>query len=128
MVINPKKLNNQSDNQPTPTDKDQVKKLVEENLKLTQEIHTMLKSVKSFVVWQRIFNIVKILIIIVPLVLGIIYIPRIIEEIQTNPDKYIGKSWLTTYFENLFKSAATEVNLDNVDVDKLPPEAQKYIK
>ncbi|MEA3398563.1 MAG: hypothetical protein U9R06_02335 [Patescibacteria group bacterium] len=61
-----------------------IKKIIEENLKLTKEIHEMTKKIKSFVLWQQIFNVIKILIIIIPIVLGIIYLPPLLKEIVGN--------------------------------------------
>ena len=41
---------------------DKIAALLEENLKLTKEVHKMAKSIKNFVIVQRVFGIIKILI------------------------------------------------------------------
>ena len=57
---------------------EEIKKLLEKNLELNTEIHEMVKSIKNYVVWARIFSILKILIILVPIILGIIYLPALL--------------------------------------------------
>lgn len=59
---------------------EEIKKLIKKNLELTQEIYEMVKSIKRYVIWQRIFTSLKILIILVPIILGIIYLPPIIKD------------------------------------------------
>lgn len=59
---------------------EEIKKLLEKNLKLTEEIHKMTKGIKSYVLWERIFGALKILFIVAPIVLGIIYLPTILEK------------------------------------------------
>lgn len=59
---------------------EELKKLIKRNLDLTQEIRDMVKSIKGYVIWQRVFGFLKLLIILIPIILGIIYLPPIIEE------------------------------------------------
>ncbi len=59
---------------------EEIKKLLEKNLKLNEEILERLKKVHHFVIWQRIFGLVKILLIVVPLILGFIYLPGILKN------------------------------------------------
>ena len=59
---------------------EEIKKLLEKNLKLNEEILERLKKVHRFVIWQRVMGFVKILLIVVPLVLGLIYLPAILEN------------------------------------------------
>lgn len=60
---------------------EEIKKILEKNLKLTEEIHEMAKSIKSFMMWQRIFSFLKILIIVVPIVIGILYLPPLLKNV-----------------------------------------------
>ena len=59
---------------------EEIKELLEKNLKLNEEILERLKKVHHFVMWQRVMGFVKILLIVVPIVLGIIYLPAILEN------------------------------------------------
>ena len=59
---------------------EEIKEILKENLKLTKETHEMVKKIRSFVVWQQIFGVIKILLIVVPIILGIIYLPTLLES------------------------------------------------
>ncbi len=52
---------------------EEIKELIEQNLKLTQEIHETTKYIKKYIIWQQIFSVIKIIIIVIPLIIGIIY-------------------------------------------------------
>lgn len=60
---------------------EELKNLMEENLKLTKEIHAIAKKLNRHIIWQQVFGFVKILIIAVPIVLGIIYLPPLLEKV-----------------------------------------------
>lgn len=60
---------------------DQIERLVEENLLLTKEIHKMTKKISIFVRWSRVFSILKILLIVVPIILGILYLPPLLKDV-----------------------------------------------
>lgn len=57
-----------------------VKKLVEENLKLTREIHAMTKKIKSYVTFQKILSVFYLLLFVIPLILTIVYIPIFLKN------------------------------------------------
>ncbi len=103
-----------------------IKGLLKKNLELTEEIYKMTKSVKHFVTLQRIFGVIKLLIIIVPIVLGIIYLPPLIENLVK---QYQGLLGITKNpIESLLKSGVDESDLYCIDRSKVPPELQKYLK
>jgi len=58
----------------------ELQRLLQDNLKISQELYEMTKKIKQWVAWQKVWGVVKILIIIVPLVLGIIYLPSLLEQ------------------------------------------------
>ena len=60
---------------------EEIKKLLEKNLELTKDVREMVKKIRRFVIWQQIFGFIKILLIAVPIVLGIIYLPAILEKV-----------------------------------------------
>ena len=59
----------------------EIKKLLERNLEMTIETHKMVKKIKSHMFWQQVFGVLKILIIVVPLVIGIMYLPPLLDKI-----------------------------------------------
>lgn len=69
---------------------EEIKKLLKKNLELTEEIHGMVKSVKRYIIWQRVFGVLKILIILIPITLGIIYLPPIVKKAYEQYKEVLG--------------------------------------
>ena len=63
---------------------EQVKKLLEENLAYSKEIYQLARKTKSYILWGRIMSLVSLLFVIVPIVLGVIYLPSILNNILSN--------------------------------------------
>ena len=92
----------------------ELKELAEKNIKLSEEVLELSKKINGFVIWQRIFGVIKILIIIVPIVLGIIYLPPLLSGV------------LDTYKELLGLGDA--VNNSSLNLDNLPDNVKEYLK
>ena len=58
-----------------------IEELLEKNIEMTEEIHRMTKKIDRFVFWQKIFQTINILIIVVPIMLGIIYLPPLLKSV-----------------------------------------------
>ncbi len=69
---------------------DEIKKLLKKNLEMTEDIREMVKSIKRYVVWQRVFGILKILIILIPIIIGVIYLPPLINGFLNQYNKILG--------------------------------------
>lgn len=54
--------------------------LVRENLELTKEIFELTKKTRKYILFGQIMNVVKIVLIIGPIIIAIIYLPSIIKE------------------------------------------------
>jgi hypothetical protein len=54
--------------------------LLKQNLIISQEILDISRYIKRYVFWRRIISFAQILLILVPIVLGIIYLPPMIER------------------------------------------------
>lgn len=57
-----------------------LQKLLQENLKISHELFEMTKKIKRWVTFQRVWGVVKILIILVPLILASIYLPPLVQK------------------------------------------------
>ena len=88
---------------------EELKNLLEENLKLTQETNKMVRSIKHHIVLEQVLNIIKILVIVIPIVLGIIYLPTIL------------KPYLDQYNE-LMKGAGMQTMDLNSAINQLSPD------
>jgi hypothetical protein len=56
----------------------EIKELLEKNLAMTEEIRGLVLTVKKHIFWQQVFGLVKLLIILVPIILGLIFLPPLI--------------------------------------------------
>lgn len=56
--------------------KNKIDEVLEENLRLTKEIHEMTKSIKNYVIFQKILSVFYLLIFVVPLILAAVYLPK----------------------------------------------------
>jgi hypothetical protein len=58
-----------------------IRQLIEKNLKLTEEIYEMTKKMKNFINFQKIMSIIYFLLIVVPLLLSLFYLPPILKNL-----------------------------------------------
>ena len=74
-----------------PKSKNQeIRELLEQNLELNEEIFKMVKSIKLYVIGQRVWFVIKLLIIAIPLTIGAIYLPPILKDVLTQYQSIIG--------------------------------------
>lgn len=67
---------------PTPTaPQDDLKKLLASNLEISKQILELNQKIYRAMIWGRIWAIAKIIIIAVPIILGIIYLPPLLGEV-----------------------------------------------
>jgi hypothetical protein len=111
---------------------EEIKKLVEENLKLTQEIYVMTKKMKRYITFQKVMSFIYFLLIVVPIILSIIYLPPLINNMLGQYGGLLGTEGLN--IESLLKGGLPSgVNLNNVDLknlntNSLSPAAQKELQ
>ena len=99
----------------------ELKKLVKKNLELNKEMHDMVKYIKKFIIFQQIFGVIKVLLIVVPLVLGIIYLPPLIKDALKQYQSLIG-------IGEVGSSLDSQGNSLKLDKDKIPPELLKKLQ
>jgi len=58
-----------------------VKLLLKKNLELNQEILKSVLFIKRQIIWQQVLWYIKFLIIMIPIILGIIYLPPLINDL-----------------------------------------------
>ena len=60
--------------------REEMKELMNKNISLSEDVLVLTKKINNFVIWQRIFGVVKIVIFVIPLVLGFMYLPTLLEN------------------------------------------------
>lgn len=94
-----------------------LEELLKKNLELTEEVYKMTKKIKGHMVLQKIFSLIYLLIIVVPIILGLIYLPPLL------------KNMVGPYMELLNEGSAGGINLDNIDLSNVDiGELQKFLK
>lgn len=94
----------------------EVKNILEENLRLTKEIHQMSRKISRYVAFQKVLSAIYILLIVVPIILSIIYLPPLIKNIVSpyqellNGGSDFGKTGDAQNIENILKSAEEILN------------------
>jgi len=58
-----------------------LQKLLKKNFELNSEIFKMVKYIKKYIFWQKIWGVLKVLIILVPIILSIIYLPPFLNKV-----------------------------------------------
>ncbi len=69
------KINNSQNNQSA-----EIAKLLQTNLERSEEILKISKEIKSYIRWQNIWSILRFVIIVVPIILGFIYLPPLLKD------------------------------------------------
>ncbi|MAF14276.1 MAG: hypothetical protein CMI53_05320 [Parcubacteria group bacterium] len=80
--LNKNKSTNRSSQSPQSTNQQilELRKLVEENLEVSKKLLETNDKLRHWIIFQRIWTVLKLLIIIVPLILGAIYLPPLLSQ------------------------------------------------
>lgn len=125
-----KENKNNHDQNKKGVNKKNLRELMKENLKLNREMHEMLKSVKTHILIRRIVLGLKILIILIPIALGVIYLPPLVQDWM---NKY--KDWLRMDQSQILKEALqgeegeADLNMENIKerIHNLSPQKKREL-
>jgi len=84
--------------------REEMKELLDKNISLSEDLLVLTKKINHYVVWERIFGVLKIFIFVIPLILSMIYLPTIL------------KNAFAPYKELLGESKDFNSNLLNIDI------------
>ncbi len=59
---------------------DEQTELLRRNLEISEELLEKTNYIKGYVKWQKVWGLINILIIVIPILIGIIYLPPLIRE------------------------------------------------
>lgn len=69
---------------------EEIRHLLEENLKLTREVHQQVRKIRKYLAWQRAISMLYFMMLIAPLILAIIYLPPILRPVWEQAQPLIG--------------------------------------
>jgi hypothetical protein len=67
-----------------------LKQLLEENLSVSHEVYRLVKKINRQLFWQKIWGLLKVIIIVVPLVAGAIYLYPLLGQVLGTYQQIIG--------------------------------------
>jgi hypothetical protein len=73
--------------EPTPAE---LRDLMEQNLQLSRELQDGIRYIKRYVVMSQVLGFLKLLLIVVPLILGIIYLPSLLSDMAKQYQDALG--------------------------------------
>ena len=98
---------------------DETKELLKKNNEMLEEILRISKKTKTYIITQQVFGVLKILIIAIPIVLGIIYLPAILNDLMKPYQELLGIS----------QELDGTSNIDPALLNKVTPDLlKKYMK
>lgn len=59
---------------------EEIQKIVEKNLKLTEDIYAMTKKIRSYLAFQRLVSIFYLIMIVAPIILSIFFLPALLNN------------------------------------------------
>lgn len=60
---------------------EEISKILEENLRLAQETHEMVRKIRKHIAWQKAISIFYLLLFVVPMILSLIYLPPLLKGV-----------------------------------------------
>ncbi|MDD5110808.1 MAG: hypothetical protein PHI63_06395 [Patescibacteria group bacterium] len=58
----------------------ELRQLLEDNLNYTKACYALLERWRRWLFWSRVWGLVKFILIVVPLVLGVVYLPPLVQQ------------------------------------------------
>jgi hypothetical protein len=83
-----------------------LKKILDENLKVSKEILEMTKYIKNYIFWSKIWGTIKLIVIILPLIIGYIFLIPMLKDT-------FGK------YQDILNDGQTQGQTQNFSLDQL---------
>lgn len=108
---------------------EELKALVARNLRETEEVKAAVKKIQRYIFWQQIFGWIKLVIIVVPIVLAVIYAMPLFRQAMSAYQGLMGKvdaikgvnggpASIIKIFEELEKSGLKSGTLNEQEIEK----------
>ncbi len=70
----------------------EIKELLEKNLEFSKAIYEASEKTRRYIFWGRIFEAVKFIIILVPIIIGVVYLPPLFRGLFSFYQGFLGGS------------------------------------
>ena len=72
-------------------DQKELEKLLQDNLKYSKVIYERIRKIEKAITWMKVFSILRIIIIVVPIVLAILYLPPLWKKTMQKYQGLLGR-------------------------------------
>lgn len=86
---------------PVGVTNEELKSLLEDNLRLTQEVHDMTHKIKGYITFQKFMAFFYLFIIIAPIIISILYLPPLLKNVIGQYEELLSPG---ASIQNLLKS------------------------
>lgn len=112
---------------------EEIKKLIKQNAKLTKHIHELAeeinsttKKIRRFTIISEVIGFIKIFIIVIPIIIGVLYLPPIIKTFINEYKNIFGIGGGVNaggdVLQNALKSMVENLDAEEINPKELPPE------
>ncbi len=105
---------------------EKILELLKKNLELNKEIYKIVKGIRHYVFWQRVWGAIKLILILTPIIVGAIYLPKFFSELSERYSNLLNFS--ANPIESLINNSASNLDLNSIDLKSLSPELKSLIK
>jgi hypothetical protein len=110
------------ENMPTSgSDLEKIREMMKENLALTKETHAMVHKIKGYINFQKFMSFVYFLLIAVPIILGIIYLPPLLKNMLGQYEQILDMP--QGALQGIFKTGTNQI-----DLNKVKPQIENLLK
>lgn len=81
-----------------------LKKILEQNLEINQKVLETVSYIKRYIIFQKIWGVIKIFIVIIPIIIGIIYLPPLLKGLFEPFRNVFGVMDSVSGVENIIKN------------------------
>ena len=118
---------------------EEVKLLIKENTKLTRRVHDLTKEIdkttkriRRFTIVSEVIGFIKLLIIFIPVILGILYLPPMLKDFMGQYQKLFGLGTSLgggseDVLQNALMNVAETLDARNIEADGISPELLKIL-
>ena len=94
---------------------EEIKKLLQENLEMNKKIYKICRKLNNYMVWSQVYSFLKILIIVVPLILGYYYLMPLIKNAFTPYNELLGGSSQDS-LNQMLQNGLKNINPQNLQI------------
>ncbi|RJQ31421.1 hypothetical protein C4572_02455 [Candidatus Parcubacteria bacterium] len=69
---------------------EEIKRLLADNLNFSKRIYEGIRNIENWIFWRKVFGTLKWILILIPLILGVIYLPPVIKNLVNEYQSLIG--------------------------------------